>query len=272
MRAPAVSGYFYKKERAKLEKEIEDYLLQAKKEVKPKKCYGGIVPHAGHVYSGLTAAYTYATIEELRSAHTIVIIGPNHSGYGSMVSVSLDSWDTPLGVIENDKELGAAIQRHANFIDFDEASHLYEHSIEVQLPFIRLLNNRAKITPICMLSQDWDTSKDVSKALVAAVKETLRDVVVIASSDFTHYESAKSAEKKDKSALEFITRLDATGFQKAVEDNNWSICGHGPIAALMEYAKGMGAKKGEIVRYTSSAETTGNFDDVVGYASVVFPR
>lgn len=270
MRTAAVAGYFYPAERGRLDAMLTGYFKKAQAEFKPADAVGGICPHAGYIYSGETAAITYASIANLKDAESVVIMGPNHSGEGSLISISLDDWETPLGVAKCDVGLAKEIQKNAKLIDFDDRAHLHEHSVEVQVPFIQKMNPRARIVCVCMMSQDYESAADVGKALAETLD--VKRHVVIASSDFSHYISAEAAEKKDKKALEFIEDLDAEGFENAVEKYGWSVCGHGPIGALLEYAKAKGVKKAETLRYTNSGKASGDYLAVVGYASVIFPK
>lgn len=272
MRATAVAGYFYPLEADALGTTVSDCMLKAKQYAKEMSALGGVCPHAGYQYSGVAAAVTYASIKEMESAHAVVVIGPNHSGEGSLVSLSLDEWETPLGEVKNDKELGRLIQSHAKYLDFDERAHMMEHSVEVQVPFIQARNPKAGIVPICMMDQSLEVSVDLGKAIFNAVSEYKKEVVVIASSDFSHYVPPEVAKKNDMAALSFVTGMDPEGFQKRVSERGWSICGYGPITALVEYAKRMKCRQGELLYYTNSGEYGGGMESVVGYASVVFPK
>lgn len=270
MRTPAVAGYFYPGEKDELEEMVDEMVKKAKANFPSIDGVGGICPHAGYIYSGHIAAITYASLGGLKDAETVVIMGPNHTGEGSLVSVSLLDWETPLGVARCDVALAKKIQANYPIMDFDERAHVDEHSIEVQLPFIQRLNPSARIVCICMMSQDYETAAAIGKALAKALDP--KKHMVIASSDFSHYLPAEVAEKKDKKALEFIEDIDGEGFEKAVERFGWSICGHGPIAALIEYAKQKGVKKGKTLMYSNSGERSGDYSSVVGYASVIFPK
>lgn len=270
MRTAAVAGYFYPAEKAKLDGMLADFLAKAAAESKPVDAIGGICPHAGYIYSGETAAITYESIANIKKAETIVILGPNHSGEGSLISISLQDWETPLGIAKCDVELAKKIQANAPMVDFDERAHLHEHSIEVQVPFIQKINPNAKIVCICIMSQDYEAAKNVGEALAKSLNP--KKHVVIASSDFSHYVPAETAKKKDTAAISYIEALDAEGFQNALAKFDWSICGHGPIAAIIEYAKRSGCKKGKMLSRADSGKSTGDTMAVVGYASIIFPK
>lgn len=268
MRTPAVAGYFYPLEKKKLDIMLDEHIKKAQTKIARCIAIGGICPHAGYIYSGDTAAVTYSSIANLKDVETVIILGPNHTGEGSQISISLEDWETPLGIAKCNKELAKKIKENSKIIEFDESAHVREHSIEVQIPFIQKINPNAKIVCICMLGQDYASATEVGSALVKSIDE--KKHLVIASSDFSHYLPSDVAEKNDKKALEFICNLNAFEFENAVENYGWSICGYGPISALLEYAKEVKTKV-KILEYTNSGKTSGDFLAVVGYASVVFP-
>ncbi len=271
MRATAVAGSFYPEDGKELKDAVSGLFKKAKGHSRGMDALGGICAHAGYQYSGVAAATTFASISGMPRVHTVVVLGPNHTGAGSLLSLSLDDWQTPMGFVKNNEELGKMIQKTAKYLDFDEKAHAAEHSIEVQLPFIQFLNPKAQLVPICMMDQGYGAAQDLGRALHKAIGEYGKDVVVIASSDFSHYMSPGAAKERDTAALSFITGMDPEEFERRVDAKGWSICGHGPIAALLEYAKRAGCRGGELLYYTNSGEYGGGTDSVVAYASVVFP-
>jgi len=275
MRYPAVAGAFYPSQRLELEKQIAECF--AKEAGKPTLGNdGGLVavvsPHAGYFYSGWVAAFSYKEIaRSFKEPPVFVIAGPNHTGQGSMLAVSLQDWQTPLGTAKNDVELAKAVQKHSRLIDLDEMAHEYEHSVEVQIPFLQYIyGENVRIVPICMMMQDLDAAKDVAEAVLKAAAELKREILFIASSDFTHYESAKSAAAKDAAALVKLEALDAEGFNRVRALKNATICGYGPITAAIIYARLRGCTKGKVLRYASSGDVTGDFNQVVAYCSAAF--
>ncbi len=271
MRSPAVAGMFYPGKKQEIEEIVEGCFSEAVKKVNPVSAYAGIAPHAGYPYSGVPAATTFLGIKELEEAETVVIAGPNHTGAGELVALSREDWELPTGIVKNDREFGEKMAESANFLRADETAHRAEHSIEVQLPFLQHLNSGAKIVPVCMRGQGMEESRDVASAVVAAEKELGRKTVFIASSDFSHYVPAEQAKKEDHIAIEHILELDAEGFQNENKKRGWSICGYGPVSVAMLYAKARGSKKGLEVMYTNSGEATGDYSQVVAYASIIFP-
>ncbi|MCZ7383603.1 MAG: MEMO1 family protein [Candidatus Methanoperedens sp.] len=262
MRAPAVSGQFYPRSKNDLDREIS----RCFEGVPPseRQVLGGVVPHAGYIYSGNTAAFVYSALPK---ADTFVLLGPNHTGYGSPVSVSGESWSTPLGEVGSDSEFIKALPKR--IIDLDEAAHKYEHSIEVQLPFLQHRFGDFNIVPICMGMQDEETALDVGMELVEAIRKVRKKVVIIASSDFTHYKPDKVARENDAYYISSILEFDIPGFYRKLYERSASVCGYGPIAAMLTATKKLGAKKASLLKYSTSGDTTGDLAAVVGYAGIV---
>ena len=258
MRRPVVAGQFYRGDPEGLRSQLKScFDVSVPKEEGAK---GAVVPHAGYVYSGQVAAHVYAA---LPTAETYVIIGPNHRGIGSAVALSQETWSTPLGEVEVDKEIVDALSAN---IEVDEIAHQYEHSIEVQLPFLQYRFKDFKIVPICMGLQDENTAREVSIDLANALRG--RDVIVLASSDFTHYEPDKVAREKDHLGIEAILGLDTSKFYSRIYERRISVCGYGPIAVILETTKALGAEKGKLLKYATSGDITGDKSSVVGYAAI----
>ncbi len=265
MRMPAVAGQFYPSNPRTLKKEINSYF--SKITIAPDQTImGAVVPHAGYMYSGRTAAHVYAALPD---ADTFVIIGPNHTGYGSVVSASSDTWSTPLGTVNCDLDIIESLSR--SIIDVDETAHIYEHSIEVQIPFLQTRFRDFEIVPICMGLQDEDMTRDVSAELMDAISETDKKVVVIASSDFTHYKPAKVAYDTDHYVIEPLLELNVTEFYSRIRERDASICGYGPIAVMMRVCRGLGANSARLLNYANSGDVQ-PMSDVVAYAGIVVTR
>lgn len=237
----------------------------------PREIVGLICPHAGYVYSGPVAAHAYYQLAQDGKPDTVVLLGPNHTGYGSGLSVMREGiWQTPLGNVEIDTKLADDILHETRMLDVDSVAHRYEHSLEVQLPFLQYLyGNNFKIVPICFLMQDYDSAVEIGRALTEALDAT--NTVVIASSDMTHYESEKSASLKDQAALKEVAALNAKGFYDTIEAKNITACGYAPITALITYVVGVCAKA-ELLAYHTSGDITGDHSSVVGYAAASFKK
>jgi len=276
VRKPVVSGMFYDSTAKELLKQIEwCYKHELGPGVTPKINIKGrreivalVVPHAGYVYSGPVAAHAYKELANDGIPNTVVIIGPNHTGYGAAVSVwAKGVWKTPLGEVKVNEELASSLLD--GIIQADETAHLYEHSIEVQIPWLQhLYKEEVKIVPITMLAQDIETAREVGQA----ISQASDNIVVIASSDFTHYEHQSMAIEKDKSMIEAIIDLDEEKLYQQRELLNSTMCGFGPVASVIVAAKEMKAKNATLLKYATSGDTTGDFSRVVGYASILIRR
>lgn len=277
-RTPAVAGMFYEADPQALREQIEwcfKHPLGPGRIPEPaserrRVSTGYVAPHAGYMYSGPVAAWVYYSIASEGPAETYVIIGPNHTGLGTLVSVMPKGvWETPLGAVEIDEELAVGILRYSSYADPDEKAHLYEHSVEVQIPFLQYLyGSRFKIVPIVMWQQTPEMARDLGEAIYRAAAETGRDVVVIASSDFTHYEPDEVARAKDAKAIEAILSLDPEKLYRVVVELDVSMCGYGPVMTMLYYSKLAGADAAQKLAYATSGDVTGDRSSVVGYAAI----
>ncbi len=282
VRSPAVAGYFYPIDRDELIKLIEDTFkhpigpgsIPKVSKQRRWESVGFIAPHAGYIYSGPVAAHTYYKLAEEGAPETFVIIGPNHTGYGSLVSVyPSGKWATPLGEVEVDSDLARSIVSNSEYAELDIYAHTEEHSIEVQLPYLQyLFGNKFKIVPIVLALQTPEVARDLAKSIYDAVAHYNRDVVVIASTDFTHYEPHDIAREKDLKAIEKIIALDAEGFYNTLKELSVTACGPGGVMTLIELTKMIHRDKAraELLKYATSGDTSGNKSAVVGYASIRF--
>jgi AmmeMemoRadiSam system protein B len=219
-----------------------------------------VSPHAGYIYSGEVAAQAFSTISPDFSG-TFVVIGPSHRGYINCVSKV--PWETPLGVIDTDAEFVELLD-----IETDEFSHRDEHSLEVQMPFIKYRFPRARIAPVMMGQQDYTSAMQLAEKIGTAIKRTKRDVRIVASSDFSHYVQEEKAKSDDLYAIEPLKSLDVPEFYHRIEERNVSACGYGPIAAMVTACGKLGAKTAQLIRYATSGEVTGDRREVVGYAAI----
>ena len=180
-------------------------------------------------------------------------------------------WRTPLGDVQVDGPTADTIVKESRIVDLDDTAHMFEHSIEVQLPFLQYLySSDFRFVPIAFLMQDLESSQEVGKAMAKALAD--KKAVIIASSDMTHYEPQRSVEKKDSMVIEAVEKMDETQLYKVIEDHGISACGYGPIIALITAAKAMGARNAKLLRHATSGDMTGDFSAVVGYASIGFFR
>jgi len=197
-------------------------------------------------------------------------MGPNHTGRGKPLSIMTQgAWQTPLGEVQIDSELAGQILTTSRYLEEDHIAHQYEHSIEVQLPFLQYFKPDIRLVPIILAYSTGTTYKEIGKEIAKAIKELNREVVIIASSDMTHYEPQESAQSKDTQAIEAILDLNEDELLKRVEELNISMCGYAPTVSLISAAKELGASGAELVRYQTSGDTTGDYSTVVGYAGVI---
>jgi len=280
IRQPAYAGTFYEGNARSLKNQIEDCFthrlgpkaLPKAASSKLKTIIGLISPHAGYMYSGPVAAHSYHRLAQNGKPDTVVIFGPNHTGAGSgLAAMKEGAWRTPLGDVEIDSDVADSIVRESSIIDVDEVAHMREHSIEVQLPWLQYLYGSSfRFVPICFLMQDFESSREVGLAVAKALQN--RNALVIASTDMTHYEPQKIAERKDKTVLDAAVKLDEKALYSTVEGYQVSMCGYGPVVAAITAAKSLGAKNAELLCYKTSGDIVGDYSAVVGYASLVLKR
>ncbi len=264
LRNPVVSGQFYPASKKQLTCEIEKYV--SKKSSK-EKTLGIVSPHAGYMYSGETAALTLAKAE---LPDNIIILGPNHTGAGARFSIMAHGvWNTPMGNININGELAEIILNKTNLVKEDEEAQIYEHSIEVQLPIIQYLKTGFRFVPIVVSYGDIKQYQEIGYAIASAIEDIEEEALIIASSDMTHYESSETAKRKDDMAIESILALDEVELFNRVHKHNISMCGYGPVCVMLASSKKLGAKRAELIKYTNSGETTGDFAQVVGYAGII---
>ncbi|MDJ0274869.1 MAG: AmmeMemoRadiSam system protein B [Aigarchaeota archaeon] len=280
-RSPAVANYFYEGRRDALLEQVRGCFLSPHgpgelpdpkgPDVSTRVPPVLVSPHAGYMYSGPVAAHGYLELSRCRRPRTVVVVGPNHYGIGTDVSVYPGGrWITPLGEVEVDRELAAVLAETSQVFSLDELSHSREHSIEVQVPFLQFVyGDGFRFVPICMLDQSRETAEEVGRALAEAITNP-EEVVVIASSDFTHYEPHDEAVRRDMPVIERILELDVAGFYREMERREATLCGYGAIAAVMEYSRRKGYAKARLLKYATSGDVSGDRSSVVGYASIAF--
>ncbi len=277
-RGPAVAGMFYEADPQGLRGQIEWAFkhplgpgrLPEKRTETLEPSIGFVSPHAGYMYSGPIAAHVYYRLAMEPIPDTVVIAGPNHTGLGTLVSVYLRGvWITPLGEVEVDEELAKAIVENSSYADIDEKAHIYEHSVEVQIPFLQYIYGSSfRIVPIVLWEQTPETARDLGEAIYRAVESTGRRIVFIASSDFTHYEPHDIAVRKDQEAISAILSLEPERLYRVVTEKNISMCGPGPVMTLLYLARARKAGGAELLKYATSGDVAGDKSSVVGYAAI----
>jgi AmmeMemoRadiSam system protein B len=262
-RAPAVAGQFYPGSLKQLQKDLADLIPVSDER---KKVIGIISPHAGYVYSGAIAGLVYSAIE---LPDTVLVIGPNHRGAGAAAALYPEGeWLTPLGAVPINARLNSLLQRHVPYVVLDSLAHQFEHSLEVQIPFIQHLRPDASISAICLGHGDFDQVRQIGEGIATAIRDFGSDVLIVASSDMTHYESAAAAKQKDDLALERVQAFDPQGLLQVCRIEHITMCGVIPSAVMLVAAKSLGASLTELVAYGTSGDVTGDNSQVVGYAAV----
>ncbi len=262
IRSSAVAGMFYSADPDQLRRSVQGFLIDAS----PRKALGVMVPHAGYVYSGAVAGEVYS---QILPPEVCVVLSPNHTGRGAHASIMCrGNWQTPLGEMAVDGTLASAMLERSSLLQEDSAAHRREHSIEVQLPFLQILGTQAFV-PITLMTLGVEQCVAVAEAVAEAVRESYRSVLLIASSDMTHYESREAAARKDRLALDRVEALDPQGLYETVREHTISMCGVIPTTIMLMAAKALGATRARTVRYTTSGEVSGDFAQVVGYAGVI---
>jgi hypothetical protein len=263
-RTAAVAGQFYAGEKKALREQVRNLLHQ---KLEPQKAVGIMVPHAGYIYSGAIAGQTFSLVQV---PDRVVLLGPNHTGYGAAQAVyPAGSWQTPLGDILIDSSLAGQIIAGCGEATADELAHRYEHSLEVQVPFIQMKAPQARLVPVCLGHAPLQQLLDFGRSLGRLLATQPEPALLVASSDMTHFESAASARQRDMKALEKILAVDAEGLYRLVAAEAISMCGVVPTVVMLAAARELGACKGTLVRYGNSGETSGDHAEVVGYAGVI---
>lgn len=264
VRQPVVAGQFYPGTREGLRTMIKKLVDEG---AEREEVLGAVSPHAGYIYSGYVAG---AVISRIKLGDVFVIMGPNHTGMGKPFAIMTEgTWRTPLGDVEIDSGLAKMILASSSHLEKDEAAHRFEHSIEVQVPFLQYFKPDVRIVPIVLSHSRLAVYREIGRALAEAVKVYGNKVALIASSDMTHYEPDDSARKKDRQAIDAILKLDEEELMRRVTEMDISMCGYAPVACLIVACKQLGAKTAELVKYQTSGDTSGDYSSVVGYAGII---
>jgi len=266
IRKPAVAGQFYHSSPERLKKEISGFVDSGAGKMNAKGC---VMPHAGYMYSGKVAAEVASSVTV---RDKIIFLGPNHTGYGCMLSMmSSGTWETPFGSISIDESLAQSLLSCVPSLEEDVLAHQYEHSIEVELPLFQYFKKDFTMVPIAVMTEDVDVLKKTGDAIATCVSDLhLTDsLLFVASSDMTHYESQKQASHKDKEAIEAILNLDEDALIQKVKGLNITMCGFAPVVIMLRAVKKLGARSATLIKYQTSGDITGDMSSVVGYAGIV---
>jgi hypothetical protein len=267
VRPPAVAGQFYPEDPAELTALVRGFLQDVPAEA--LRVHGAMVPHAGLIYSGACAAQG---LGRLALPPVIVILAPDHFGTGEPGRAALwaaGAFETPLGAVPIAESLARRLAMESELVVEDRMAHRHEHAVEVELPLLQLLAPRTAIVPLLLAWDDWPRSRELARRLAGVIAKWPEEVLLLASSDLTHYEPAHVAARKDRLALDRIQLLDGAGLLSACHTNHISMCGRAPAAVVAEAARLLGSTTGRVVDYRHSGLVTGDDQRVVAYAAVV---
>lgn len=262
VRQPAVAGKFYTGDPVRLREELSALVPPGE----TRQAIGIIAPHAGYVYSGKVAGKVYSAV---RVPDTVLILGPNHTGAGTAAALAPETeWLTPLGSVPVNRRLSQLILEQVPLVREDALAHRFEHSLEVQVPFLQYRNPGVSIAALCLALPDFPSISRVGEGIAKAIAAYGEEVLIVASSDMTHYESAAAAKVKDDQALAQLADLNPEGLLRVCREKDITMCGVIPATALLVAAKALGATSCRLVDYATSGEVNGDLRSVVAYAAL----
>ncbi|HEY5611480.1 MAG TPA: AmmeMemoRadiSam system protein B [Thermoanaerobaculia bacterium] len=269
-RSPAVAGIFYESSAAALRKQVEQCLATNERAESREQFIGAVVPHAGLMYSGHVAAALY---DRLDLPKRLILLGPNHTGLGSAAAIHREgAWTTPLGSAPIDALLAQELMAASPRLENDARAHAREHSLEVQLPFLQILDPDFSFVPICLRVPSYDLALEIGEAIATVVSRHAaegRAVGILASSDLNHYENQRITLEKDQRAIDRMLALDPRSLWETVLREDISMCGFIPTTAMLIAAKKLGASRATLVKHATSGAINGDYNAVVGYAAVI---
>jgi MEMO1 family protein len=262
-RQATVAGQFYPGDPAELRRTIGSFIRKPESVLEAKAV---IVPHAGYVYSGSVAGEVFSAIS---LPHRIILLGPNHTGRGSALALApAGVWHTPLGAARIDEELNRTLRAECPELSEDSLAHRSEHSLEVQIPFIQMLQPDFRFSAIILRTVDYSLLETLGHAMARVIRSLKEPVLLVASSDMTHYETAKEAARQDQFAIDRILAIDPKGLHQIVMEKDISMCGFAPAVSVLAACNDLGASTGKLIRYTNSGEASGDYGRVVAYAGI----
>jgi AmmeMemoRadiSam system protein B len=268
IRKPAVAGQFYPASPEHLKTELKRCMPKC---TDLRTVIGVISPHAGYIYSGPVAGAVFSAIVVPKK---VIVLSPNHTGLGRPAAIMTEGeWETPLGGVKIDTALAKALVAGSGVLEDDMMAHAAEHSLEVQLPFLQARRSDFRLVPITVSHLRFEVCEQIGRSIAKAVKDFKargEDVLIVASSDMTHYEPHDVAKKKDRLAIDKALVLDAKGLLDTCARERITMCGVVPSAIMLIAARELGAKKGELIKYATSGEVSGDLGAVVGYAGMIF--
>jgi AmmeMemoRadiSam system protein B len=262
-RLPVVADKFYPGSPTLLRQTVAELMPTG---TQVEKAAAVMVPHAGYVYSGSVAGKTFSCVE---IPETVVLLGPNHHGCGAAVALDTEDWAMPMGTVPFAVDFAAGIIRNSSIVTADNQAHMHEHSLEVQVPFLQFRQERLSIVPFVVSHLSYSQCEQLADDLARAILDFPSDVLIVASTDMTHYEPREQASVQDKLALKYVLQLDPEGLYNTVVTNQISMCGVIPTTITLLVARKINALQAELVQYTDSGMVSGDTSQVVGYAGVI---
>jgi AmmeMemoRadiSam system protein B len=262
-REAMVAGQFYPADPDELRETIASFIRKPESLLDAKAV---VVPHAGYIYSGAVTGEVFSSV---RLPHQIILLGPNHSGRGASLALAPSgAWDTPLGAATIDAEMNRKLMAECPELEEDAAAHRHEHSLEVQIPFLQMLQPEFTFCAICIRQMNFSTLEELGHAMARVIGSLKEPVLLVASSDMTHYESKEDAARQDKFAIDRVLAVDPAGLYEVVLDKDITMCGFAPAVAVLTACRDAGASAGRLIRYTNSGEASGDYERVVAYAGI----
>lgn len=268
VRKSVIAGSWYPGNPGILSSDIDGFLKNVPAEFLNGEVVALISPHAGYTYSGQIAAYSYKLVQG-KTFDAVIVIGPSHRTYFQGVSIyNKGGYETPLGIVPIDAQLANEIIAQSPVISYVPAAHMQEHSVEIQLPFLQTVLGGFSFVPVVMGDQNSQTCDELANAIFRSIAN--KRVLIVGSSDLSHFHSYDRAVKLDSVVLDHINKMDTEGLLKDLERGTCEACGGGPMAVVMMIAKKLGADSVKVLKYANSGDVTGDKSGVVGYASAAF--
>jgi hypothetical protein len=263
IREAAVAGQFYPGNAGELRKVVGSFVQKSRPLMDAK---GIVVPHAGYVYSGSVTGKVFSSV---RLYKKFIFLGPNHTGRGPALAISpAGAWRTPLGTAAVDAEMNRHLIEACPELQEDSSAHRSEHCLEVQIPFLQVLQPDFSFSAICIRTADYRDLEALGHAMAHGINAGQESVLLVASSDMTHYEDADIAARQDQLAIDRVLAVDPVGLYRVVIENNITMCGFAPTVAVLVACADLGATSGRLIEYTNSGAASGEYGRVVAYAGM----
>jgi MEMO1 family protein len=267
LRLPAVAGQFYPGSPRELTALVEEYTKEEtpREKLKVRAC---LVPHAGYIYSGRVAGRVFSRISLPKK---ILLLGVRHSPRGEALAIlSEGAWRTPLGDVPIETPLAVRLRKECPALREDSVAHSREHSLEVELPFLQVLDPGFSFVPVALGTLRFEDLAETGEGIARTLEAAGEEILIVTSSDMNHYEDDDTTRRKDHKAIECMLKMDAKGLYKVCRDDEISMCGLGPAVTMLTAVKRLGGQKAELLGYATSGDISGDRDSVVGYAGMVF--